>query len=368
MLNLEFRLSTVNFEFIIGRNMATYTVYITLLSALIVLYLPCPLIAIKSEKLKDAVDEYWFEQCYKGCIREQGRFPCEKDSFKCGECLYPLTTLQDGKCKEIPHNDEIQEKILDFISKRDGGLRLPQAPNPPIEVEKPPSLDPVQPAPDADTGELLADADPAGGEVGGGGPDQGVDEQPNIEGDLTNFAEKEALASDIQDSNAQVEVEQTENNNGSVILLEEWQFILIVVGCVVVAIICVAVAFFCWYKIQTTSKAQNEADYPSYGVTGPGTQLASSMNNGDRKLAQSAQMYHYQHQKQQMIAMEKREKGDVANDASEYDSEEENEEGDLTVYECPGLAPTGEMQVKNPLFAEESYPKPGGQEEGEQKQ
>jgi hypothetical protein len=30
-----------------------------------------------------------------------------------------------------------------------------------------------------------------------------------------------------------------------------------------------------------------------------------SLSSGDRRLAQSAQMYHYQHQKQQMIAMEK---------------------------------------------------------------
>lgn len=74
---------------------------------------------------------------------------------------------------------------------------------------------------------------------------------------------------------------------------------------------------------------------------------------GDRKLAQSAQMYHYQHQKQQMIAMEKA-NGEMKHDASEEDSEEENEEGDYTVYECPGLAPTGEMEVKNPLFSEDT--------------
>jgi len=29
----------------------------------------------------------------------------------------------------------------------------------------------------------------------------------------------------------------------------------------------------------------------------------------------------------------------MKHDASEEDSEEENEEGDYTVYECPGLAP-----------------------------
>lgn len=61
---------------------------------------------------------------------------------------------------------------------------------------------------------------------------------------------------------------------------------------------------------------------------------------GDRKLAQSAQMYHYQHQKQQIIAMENRSGIDVNGRAmSDVESDDENEEGDYTVYECPGLAP-----------------------------
>uniref|UniRef100_H3DPX8 Neural proliferation, differentiation and control, 1b n=1 Tax=Tetraodon nigroviridis TaxID=99883 RepID=H3DPX8_TETNG len=60
---------------------------------------------------------------------------------------------------------------------------------------------------------------------------------------------------------------------------------------------------------------------------------------GDKRLAHSAQMFHYQHQKQQMLSMEKH-----------RDEPKENEDGDFTVYECPGLAPTGEMEVKNPLF------------------
>lgn len=66
---------------------------------------------------------------------------------------------------------------------------------------------------------------------------------------------------------------------------------------------------------------------------------------------------------------------------SEAESEEENEEGDYTVYECPGLASvsiscysrverlvhisdfqhkfvfkTGEMEVKNPLFHDDPTP------------
>lgn len=42
--------------------------------------------------------------------------------------------------------------------------------------------------------------------------------------------------------------------------------------------------------------------------------------------------------------------------ASDIDSEEENEEGDYTVYECPGLASTVEMEVKNPLFQDDITP------------
>ena len=55
--------------------------------------------------------------------------------------------------------------------------------------------------------------------------------------------------------------------------------------------------------MQSSAKSQMESEYPSYGVTGPTREKLGSP--GDRKLAQSAQMYHYQHQKQQMLAMEK---------------------------------------------------------------
>ena len=57
------------------------------------------------------------------------------------------------------------------------------------------------------------------------------------------------------------------------------------------------------HRLQRSVKASAEAEYPAYGVTGPTRDKLCSP--GDRKLAQSAQMYHYQHQKQQMLAMEK---------------------------------------------------------------
>lgn len=41
---------------------------------------------------------------------------------------------------------------------------------------------------------------------------------------------------------------------------------------------------------------------------------------------------------------------------SDIESDEENEDGEYTVYECPGLAPTGEMEIKNPLFQDDITP------------
>jgi len=115
----------------------------------------------------------------------------------------------------------------------------------------------------------------------------------------------------------------------------------------------VAAAIF-WYKIQKRAEAALDAEYPSYGVTGPssnGSKISPSSTITDRKLAQSAQMFHYQQQRQQMMAQEKSNL-----DAKPVHSDDSDDEapagGDYTVYECPGLAPTGEMEVRNPLFAE----------------
>nr|CAG4648147.1 EOG090X0B4J [Moina brachiata] len=135
---------------------------------------------------------------------------------------------------------------------------------------------------------------------------------------------------------------------------------------------------------QRRAKAAQEVEYPAYGVTGPGpcqsgkSSLKSSPTSstpgtvggwsltkspkgaaqtGDKKLAHSAHMFHFQHQKQQVIALENSNAGcDRAGSNSGGESDEDNEEGDYTVYECPGLAPTGEMEVKNPLFLDDPTP------------
>jgi len=115
----------------------------------------------------------------------------------------------------------------------------------------------------------------------------------------------------------------------------------------------VAAAIF-WYKIQKKAEAALDSEYPSYGVTGPGSsggRNSPSPANLDRKLAHSAQMFHYQQQRQQMMAQEKTNLETKPVHSEDSDDEAPNN-GDYTVYECPGLAPTGEMEVRNPLFAE----------------
>lgn len=119
---------------------------------------------------------------------------------------------------------------------------------------------------------------------------------------------------------------------------------------IVTGSVALMIAGACWVRFQKGARLTQKVDYPPYGLMRP-----HNTDNlpGDRRLAQSAQMYHYQHQKQQMLSLHKQKEGPKVLDCG-ASTDEENEEGDFTVYECPGLAPTGEMEVKNPLFDDSS--------------
>ncbi|KAF6725891.1 Neural proliferation differentiation and control protein 1 [Oryzias melastigma] len=136
-------------------------------------------------------------------------------------------------------------------------------------------------------------------------------------------------------------VVQTSKNDGIIVILVS---VFVVVGTVAVIM-----AAICYVKLQTESRLAEKVDYP--GVKGAGVSAAKPTGNsmGDNTLAKSAQMYHYKHQKQQMISMGNNKPEQKPVD-SEFTSDEEEVGGGFTVYECPGLAPTGEMEVKNPLF------------------
>uniref|UniRef100_A0A336MQJ0 CSON004060 protein n=2 Tax=Culicoides sonorensis TaxID=179676 RepID=A0A336MQJ0_CULSO len=105
-----------------------------------------------------------------------------------------------------------------------------------------------------------------------------------------------------------------------------------------------------YYTLRKKIKAAADVDYPAYGVTGPNKDL---LYPNEKKFAQSVDMFHYQQQKQKKNSLENKSNGETNDGFSDLDGEFDMDDGDYTVYECPGFAPTGEMEVKNPLFADE---------------
>ena len=90
------------------------------------------------------------------------------------------------------------------------------------------------------------------------------------------------------------------------------------VGTVAVAFLLVATIIgYIGYRFHIQNKFASDTPYPAYGVVGPqvtaipdghkspqrGAKVSNgkvTVTNGDRKLAESAEMYHYQSQKQQI--------------------------------------------------------------------
>ncbi|XP_042877758.1 protein cab-1-like isoform X2 [Penaeus japonicus] len=209
-----------------------------------------------------------------------------------------------------------------------------------------------------DKREMVMEAARAAGDGGGGGEsprEGGKEEKDKKAGEKATSQPEEVNYLNRSPNHVQQGGPVYQHHKGSrQESLDGVYFVAIVAGCTAVAVFGVISAGICWYRLNKNHRAAQVADYPAYGVTGPNKDL--SPTSGDRKLAQSAHMYHYQHQKQQMIALEKSSGGERHGSTSDVDSEEEGEENEYTVYECPGLAPTGEMEVKNPLFHDDPTP------------
>merc|ERR1711971_39951 len=176
---------------------------------------------------------------------------------------------------------------------------------------------------------------------------QALDDASDPRQEAARESEKEAL---ILEKQLEAVLDGLNQGDGTI-------FATIIAATTAGAVFAVLGVGYCYHRASQVSKEGEESEYPAYGVTGPAKEASPA---GDRKLAQSAQMYHYQHQKNQMIGLGNGTNGGAGGNASageESEPEGEEGEGDYTVYECPGLASTDEMEVKNPLFNDDPTPK-----------
>ncbi|XP_062273133.1 neural proliferation differentiation and control protein 1 [Scomber scombrus] len=263
-----------------------------------------------------------------------GRHFCQPGSSHCGPCLRQLVENSHGRCvvkrrhaahsvqsikgkmSTYPELDEEIDFLSAVITEQRTESRLPAPPSQDVSIPK---------------------------------SKQFLESSPTLRGSTTEqpTSQSESFTSTAKPTNT------TNQTNallrGPIILpypSNDHVFIIMSSVFIVAGSLAFIVAGACWVRLQKGVRLTQKVEYPVYGLM-----RAQTFDNmpGDKRLAHNAQMYHYQHQKQQMLSLEKhRDEPKVPDSGASTD--EENEDGDFTVYECPGLAPTGEMEVKNPLF------------------
>ncbi|XP_016099839.1 neural proliferation differentiation and control protein 1 isoform X3 [Sinocyclocheilus grahami] len=272
------------------------------------------------------------------CARERRHF-CQPGSSHCGPCLDPFVENKRGKCVirrrnhpavKVSHLAELDDEIdilSSIISKHRESELKHSAPSPaaskvPEDGSWPSSQHRAEASPTAATSE-----------------------QP-LTSALTTTASSTSPASHTPFISAL--------HSAPFIIQypsEDHSFIIFLGVFLMVGSVAMVLTGVCWVRMQRDSRLAQKVDYPAFGLIGSSSY--DSGKTGDKTLAQSAQMYHFQLQKQQMMSL--KQQNDSKIPESGATSDEENEDGDFTVYECPGLAPTGEMEVKNPLFDDSTF-------------
>ncbi|XP_071396894.1 neural proliferation differentiation and control protein 1a isoform X2 [Centroberyx affinis] len=278
------------------------------------------------------------------CARERRHF-CKSGSTHCGPCLTPLEENEEGRCvirrRHHPHGgkttfypdlDEEIDYLHSVIEKQEVSEIKPakqsrqhvtsSQTDVKIQLDTPKQKQRNQGHPSADVLPAATQAPP-----------------PSVSA-LLNTPTQQPRTTGVESRIGPIAVPVPNKDSIIIIMIT----LSVVVG--TVAVILAAVFFV---RLQKESHLAQKVDYPAFGGGGKPPATANGTSMGDKTLAQSAQMYHYQHQKQQMLSMGKHKPEQKVPD-SEATSDEEEVGGDFTVYECPGLAPTGEMEVKNPLF------------------
>ncbi|KAK9532708.1 hypothetical protein VZT92_010082 [Zoarces viviparus] len=270
------------------------------------------------------------------CAKERRHF-CTPGSSRCGHCLSPFKENEEGRCtvkkRHRPHGkvafypdpDEEIDYLHAIIEKQE------------VTEIKPPKQHAVAKA------DVVIKSRTDASRLKQTSRDRLFTKNLNATAAVTappNASTTQPTDTGVGDRVCRISVPTSKNDN---------IIVIVIALCVVGATVAVILAAACYIKLQKDSRLAQKVDYPAFRGAGAPTTTTNAPSIGDTTLAQSAQMYHYQHQKQQMLSMGNNKPEQKVID-SEVTSDEEEVGGDFTVYECPGLAPTGEMEVKNPLF------------------
>jgi hypothetical protein len=192
-----------------------------------------------------------------------------------------------------------------------------------------------------------------------------VEQQKRGQNEFVEFIEPHAKAlKNVEYMNKRAPSESI-GQDGSHYLYYSSNNVLFIVGVTVCSVFVVAGVVGGAYHINNIRKQRNEAfdDFTRYSPAGPGRDMLRRGRGfagspvtelGDSDLAKAAHLHHYQQTKQKIIGSD----NGIA-DHEQDGSDEENEdleEHNFSIYECPGLAMSGDIEVKNPNFDAQQNP------------
>ncbi|XP_063289312.1 neural proliferation differentiation and control protein 1-like isoform X2 [Pelobates fuscus] len=113
----------------------------------------------------------------------------------------------------------------------------------------------------------------------------------------------------------------------------------LIVICSLTAFSGVLVAALCWYRLQKEVHLTQKMAYSAYkGTRQPPCQRSANENS------------HFMWQYHDVRKQRQAQSGSGTKPRQQLSTDSEADIEEFTMYECPGLAPAGEMEVHNPLF------------------
>lgn len=195
-----------------------------------------------------------------------------------------------------------------------------------------------------------------------------ADQQKRGQNEFVEFIEPHASKAlkNVEYMDKRAPVSEIDGPNGSHYLYYSSNNVLFIVGVTVASVFVIAGVVGGAYHVNNIRKQRNEAfdDFTRYSPAGPGRDMlrrgrgyagSPVTDLGDDALAKAAHLHHYQQTKQKIIGSDNG-INDHEQDGSDEENEDLAEEHNFSIYECPGLAMSGDIEVKNPNFDAQQNP------------